>query len=115
MSKLPVALVATRLLASVADGSVIYVASSEQRADSIAHLLRELSPESACVVLPAWDCLPYDRASPAPDILGQQLAACRRLDEAQATGTFGGRAVLVTTLEAAGAALAPERRRPPKC
>ena len=106
MSKLPVALVATRLLASVADGSVIYVASSEQRADSIAHLLRELSPESACVVLPAWDCLPYDRASPAPDILGQQLAACRRLDEALATGTSAG-AVLVTTLEAAVQRLPP--------
>lgn len=107
MSKLPVALVATRLIAVVADKKpVIYVASSEQRAESIAHLLRELSPEAACVFLPAWDCLPYDRASPAPDILGQQLAACRRLDEAQATEPAPA-AILVTTLEAAVQRLAP--------
>ena len=107
MSKLPVALVATRLLSFVAEGKgVIYIASSEQRAESIAHLLRELSPPAACVFLPAWDCLPYDRASPAPDILGQQLAACRRLDEAAPAGAPRA-AVLVTTLEAAVQRLPP--------
>ena len=85
MSKLPVALVATRLLAFLADQKhLIYVASCEQRGDSIAHLVQELAPEVASVFLPAWECHPYDRASPAPDILGQQLAACRRLDQARA-------------------------------
>ncbi len=107
MSKLPVALVVTRLLPYSAKGrGVIYVASSEQRAESIAHLLRELSPEATSVFLPAWDCLPYDRASPAPDILGQQLAACRLLDEAQA-GDASVEAFLVTTLEAAVQRLPP--------
>ena len=107
MSKLPVALVATRLLAFLSNGTpVIYVASSEQRAESIAHLLQELAPDAACVFLPAWDCQPYDRASPAPDILGQQLAACRRLDEAQASERSAG-AILVTTLEAALQRLPP--------
>ena len=107
MSKLPVALVATRLLPFLARRpGVVYVASSEQRAESIAHLLRELSPEASCVFLPAWDCLPYDRASPAPDILGQQLAACRLLDAARADNSSGG-AILVTTLEAAVLRLPP--------
>ncbi len=107
MSKLPVALVATRLLASITAGrSVIYVASCEQRAESVAHLLGELAPHAACVYLPAWDCLPYDRASPAPDILGQQLAACRRIDQALASGGSTG-TVLVTTLEAAVSRLPP--------
>ena len=107
MSKLPVALVAARLLSVVAGRqSVIYVASSEQRGESIAHLLRELAPNAPCVFLPAWDCLPYDRAAPTPDILGQQLSACRRLDEAQALNPSVA-AILVTTLEAAVQRLAP--------
>ena len=107
MSKLPVALVAARLLSVVVGRqSVIYVASSEQRGESIAHLLRELAPNAPCVFLPAWDCLPYDRAAPAPDILGQQLSACRRLDEAQASNPSVA-AILVTTLEAAVQRLAP--------
>ncbi len=107
MSKLPVALVATRLLVSMSAGrSVIYVASCEQRAESIAHLLTELSPLAACAFLPAWDCQPYDRAAPAPDILGQQLAACRQLDAAVAAPHPCG-IILVTTLEAAVQRLPP--------
>ena len=107
MSKLPVALVATRLLPFIAEErGVIYVASSEQRAESIAHLLRELAPIAVCVFLPTWDCLPYDRASPAPDILGQQLVACRRLDEVPASRSSSA-GCLVTTLEAAVQRLPP--------
>ncbi len=101
MSKLPVALAAVRLLPIVERGTgLIYVASGDHRAEGVAHLLGELAPEAAVAFLPAWDCLPYDRASPSPDILGQTMAALRALD-----GRTG--AVLVTTLEAAVQRLPP--------
>jgi len=100
MSSGPVALAAVRLLPFMAEGeALIYVASGDHRAESLAHLLAELAPGATVAFLPAWDCLPYDRASPSPDILGQQMAALRRFD-AHAVGGSGAGAVLVTTLEA---------------
>ena len=76
MSKLPVALAAVRLLPFTAPGqALIYVASGDHRAEGVAHLLSELATEAVVAYIPAWDCLPYDRASPSPDVLG---ARCRR-------------------------------------
>ena len=101
MSKLPVALAAVRLLPFTARGkSLIYIASGDNRAEGVAHLLQELAPDAAVGFIPAWDCLPYDRASPSPDVLGQTMAALRRLDAWTARKGKAG-AVLVTTLEAA--------------
>ncbi len=106
MSKLPVALAAVRLLPFTAKGeALIYVASGDHRAEGVAHLLAELAPGAIVAFLPAWDCLPYDRASPSPDILGQTMAALRRLG-APAAGASGG-IVLVTTPEAAVQRLPP--------
>jgi len=100
MSSVPVSLAAVRLLPFAAEGdALIYVASDDHRAEGIAHLLAELAPGAMVAFLPAWDCLPYDRASPSPDILGQQMAALRRLG-AQGAGPSAAGVVLVTTLEA---------------
>ncbi len=108
MSKLPVALAAVRLLPFAARGtSLIYVASGDHRAEGVAHLLAELAPDAAVAFIPAWDCLPYDRASPSPDILGRTMAALRRLDAHAAAKAPRGGAVLVTTLEAALQRLPP--------
>ena len=107
MSKLPVALAAVRLLPSTEKGeSLIYVASSENRAEGIANLLSELAPEAAVGFIPSWDCLPYDRASPSPDVLGRTMAALRHLDAHRASRKPHG-AVLVTTVEAAVQRLPP--------
>jgi transcription-repair coupling factor (superfamily II helicase) len=44
-------------------------------------ILRALAPDLDVLFLPAWDCLPYDRASPARDIMGRRMAVLRRLAE----------------------------------
>ena len=107
MSKLPVALAAVRLLPFAASGqALIYVASSDHRAEGVAQLLSELAPDAAVAFIPAWDCLPYDRSSPAPEVLGRTMAAVRRLD-AQASGTAKAGTILVTTPEAAIQRLPP--------
>jgi transcription-repair coupling factor (superfamily II helicase) len=60
---------------------LIHVTASERRAERLATILRALAPEIEVLVLPAWDCLPYDRASPARDIMGRRMAVLRRLGE----------------------------------
>ncbi|MGA0606880.1 DEAD/DEAH box helicase [Phenylobacterium sp. VNQ135] len=77
-----------------ADG-LIYVASSDRRAEEIGRALRHFAPDIEVLVLPAWDCLPYDRASPSRDVMGRRMAVLARLrDEPD------GPRVLVTPAEA---------------
>ena len=41
--------------------------------------LRFFAPEREVLVFPAWDCLPYDRLSPHPDIVAERLETLVRL------------------------------------
>jgi transcription-repair coupling factor (superfamily II helicase) len=75
--------VAQALIASArqAAGGVVYVASSERRADEIGRALRQFAPDIEVLVLPPWDCLPYDRASPSREAMGRRMAVLQRLRE----------------------------------
>ncbi|MDG2520479.1 helicase-related protein [Caulobacter segnis] len=72
----------------------MHLASSERRAEEIGRALAGFAPEAEVLVLPPWDCLPYDRASPSRDIMGRRMAVLRRLGEPR------GRCVLITSPEA---------------
>lgn len=76
-------------------GSLIHVAASEGRARGIARFLAALSSDHDVAVLPPWDCLPYDRALPSPEVTGQRMAVLDRLSS-------GGlrRFIVVTTPDA---------------
>ena len=58
--------------------------------------LAVMAPEVAVLDLPAWDCLPYDRVSPNPEILARRMSTLAAL----AAG-LAGPLVLLTTLNAA--------------
>jgi transcription-repair coupling factor (superfamily II helicase) len=73
---------------------LIHVAASERRAERLAALLRGLAPDLGVLVLPPWDCLPYDHAPPSREAMGKRMGALRRLAEAPEG------AVLVTTPDA---------------
>ncbi len=79
----PPAAVAARLGAALAGGceTVVHLADSERRADELARALRVFAPEAESLVLPAWDCLPYDRASPSREAMGRRMAVLARLAE----------------------------------
>ena len=62
-------------------------AALERRVDIVEHFRAEVD----AVRFPAWDCLPYDRVSPRPAIVGERLAALSKLSQ---NGT--GRLVLTT-------------------
>ena len=51
------------------------------------------SPEITCLSVPAWDCLPYDRVSPRPELVGERLASLVALLDHKRSG---GRIVLTT-------------------
>ena len=83
-----------RQAASLGKTSLIHVASSERRAEEIGRALAGLAPGLDVLVLPPWDCLPYDRASPSRDIMGRRMRILQQLAEA-ATGH-----VIITSPEA---------------
>jgi transcription-repair coupling factor (superfamily II helicase) len=71
----------------------VHLASSDRRAEEIGRALAGIAPDVEVLVLPPWDCLPYDRASPSREIMGRRMAALRRL----AAGSVG--KILITAPE----------------
>ena len=75
---------------------VIHIARDDRRMEAMRAALSVLSPASVVLEFPAWDCLPYDRVSPNPDIGARRMSTLAAL----ASGVPGN-FVLLTTLNAA--------------
>ena len=60
-------------------GLVLFVASDEQQAESFTATVAFFAPKLRLLSFPAWDCLPYDRVSPKPDIESARLASLAAL------------------------------------
>ena len=58
---------------------VLFVAADDVRATTALEGLRFFAPDAVCLPLPAWDCLPYDRASPHADIVSRRIDTLTRL------------------------------------
>jgi len=62
------------------NGPIIYVCSEAQHMPVVAkELAFFLDHEAPIFTFPDWECLPYDRVSPHPDIVSQRLLALHRL------------------------------------
>src|SRR5690242_18645578 len=67
----PEGLLACWLAAWAAQGrTVLHVARSEMRARRLAPAVAGVGPEVDVVLVPPWDCLPYDRAPPSRTVMG---------------------------------------------
>jgi len=82
-------------LARAADKRAVFVAPDDSAMRAVADAARYFAPELSVIEFPAWDCLPYDRASPALSISTQRLAALHRLQSEKDTPQL-----LVTTANA---------------
>lgn len=60
-------------------GTVLHIASDDNRFEEIYEGLRFFAPDVEVLRFPAWDCLPYDRVSPTSDVMGQRLQTLTRL------------------------------------
>ena len=76
-------------------GPVLFVALDDVQADAVERALGFFAPQMPVLAFPAWDCLPYDRVSPKPDIESKRLATLAAL--ARDTGKT---CVIVTTINA---------------
>ncbi|MEL6961888.1 MAG: transcription-repair coupling factor [Pseudomonadota bacterium] len=54
-------------------GFALHVARDAPRADQIKQRISFYAPNVDVAVLPAWDCLPYDRVSPNGDVMARRL------------------------------------------
>ena len=68
---------------------ILHVARDGQRLERLQDGLRFFAPEREVLVFPAWDCLPYDRLSPHPDIVAERLQTLARLATPKKPGTPG--------------------------
>ncbi|WP_417626768.1 transcription-repair coupling factor [Pararhodobacter aggregans] len=75
---------------------LIHVARDDKRLEAMRRALAFFAPDLVVLTLPAWDCLPYDRVSPNPEIVARRMATLAALAQG-VPGPF----VLLTTLNAA--------------
>ncbi|MBN2741936.1 MAG: transcription-repair coupling factor [Rhodobacteraceae bacterium] len=75
---------------------VIHVARDDRRLAAMRAALAFFAPDTVVLDFPAWDCLPYDRVSPNPDVSATRMATLAALS-AGIPGPF----VLLTTLSSA--------------
>ena len=80
----PTGALAVALLGLAGQGApLVHVARDERRLEAIAAILRALDPGLGVAILPGWDCLPYDRASPSRGVMGARAGVLRWLTDAQ--------------------------------
>ena len=79
------------------NGLVVFLAADDLRAQSALEALRFFAPDLPVLSFPAWDCLPYDRVSPKPDIESRRLATLSALARHDKNS---GPCVVVTTVNA---------------
>ena len=68
-------------LARAASGGAVFVATDDNEMRAIAGTAPYFAPEIEVVQFPAWDCLPYDRASPSLRVMSERLAALHTLQQ----------------------------------
>jgi transcription-repair coupling factor (superfamily II helicase) len=81
--------------ARAASNRAVFIAADDTSARALAEAAGYFAPEIEVLTLPAWDCLPYDRASPGLRVAAERLACLAALTEPPK-----GAQLLVTTINA---------------
>ena len=68
-----------RRMAWAKAGAPSLIAADEAAMRALADTVPVFAPEVGVLTLPAWDCLPYDRASPALRVMAERLATLHAL------------------------------------
>jgi transcription-repair coupling factor (superfamily II helicase) len=74
---------------------ILHICRDDARLDRLKKALLFFGPDLNQVDIPAWDCLPYDRVSPAADIVARRLAALAVLSDG-----LSGPTIVLTTVSA---------------
>ncbi|MGN6270842.1 MAG: transcription-repair coupling factor [Sphingomonas sp.] len=68
-------------LARAAEKRAVFIAADEAEMRAVAATAAWFAPELEVFSFPAWDCLPYDRASPTLRVMAERLAALHKLQQ----------------------------------
>ena len=71
-------------LARACPAGTVYIAPDEAAMRAVASTAAFFAPELEIVQFPAWDCLPYDRASPTLRVMAERMAALAALQSKSA-------------------------------
>ena len=82
-------------LSRAAGGRAVFVTPDDAAMRAVSEAAQYFAPELEVIEFPAWDCLPFDRASPALSVSAKRLSALHRLQMAPK-----GPQLLVTTVNA---------------
>ncbi len=88
---------------------LIHIAMDDTRMAALAELFAFFAPDVEIVSLPAWDCLPYDRVSPNPEIGAARVNALSTLLAWKGSDKFLPR-ILLTTVNAATQRVMPQEK-----
>ena len=94
-------------LARAAKTRAVFIAPDEAAMRAIAATATVFAPELEVLTFPAWDCLPYDRASPTLRVMAERMATLHRLQKP----TKGPQLLVTTANAAAQRTLTPFRIR----
>ncbi|MEQ9144849.1 MAG: transcription-repair coupling factor [Parvibaculaceae bacterium] len=92
------ALVAADLARASSGAPLVHIARDDARLAALAEALSFFAPDIEILRFPAWDCLPYDRVSPQPEIVATRMATLARLVGGTPTGKPR---ILLTTVNSA--------------
>ncbi len=81
-------------------GAIVHVARDDSRMARLADALAVFAPDLEILRFPAWDCLPYDRVSPNPELVSERIATLARLIENRVLDTPAKPRILLTTVNA---------------
>ncbi|WP_416908975.1 MAG: transcription-repair coupling factor [Polymorphobacter sp.] len=93
--------------ARAGSGRAVIIAADDAQASSIAEASAFFAPELTIIRIPAWDCLPYDRASPSLRAAAERLAGLAALLQPPK----GAELVVTTVAAATQRTLTPARLR----
>ncbi len=62
-------------------GPLLHAARDDARMARLSEALAFFAPDAEVLRFPAWDCLPYDRVSPNPELVAERIATLARLLE----------------------------------
>ena len=102
-------------LARAAKRRAVFIAPEDSAMRAMADAARYFAPELSVIEFPAWDCLPYDRASPNGMIAAERMDTLTRLaggpaaDDPKA-GTGSRPRAIVVTAERNPSTLSSSRR-----
>ena len=70
-------------------GPLVHVARDDARMARLAEALAFFLPDAEILRFPAWDCLPYDRVSPNPELVSERIATLARPGDLLFYAQFG--------------------------